>query len=249
MTDQPLVSIVIPAKDEAENLPRLLSELSAVVRQIQNYRFEVIVVSDHSTDNTAQVAQAGGALVVENLRAPGKGNALITGFEKAQGSLFIMMDADYSHRPEDIPSFLRELEKGHGLVVGSRSMGGSDEYTFIRTLGNVGLSALFRFFMGVRTTDVLNGYKAFRREVFTHYKYDSAQFEIEIELMANTVREGWTVGEFACHERSRSGGEAKSRVIKHGFRFLFKILEMAFVYHTERLIKPSKSAQFKTPLK
>jgi glycosyltransferase involved in cell wall biosynthesis len=245
--EKQLVSIIIPAKDEAENLPKLLAELRDVIARTGDYRFEVIVVDDHSLDATARVAREGGAQVVENLRAPGKGNALITGFGKAQGEIFIMMDADYSHRPEDIPSFLKEIAKGHGLVVGSRSMGGSDEYTFIRTLGNVGLSALFRFLMGVRTTDVLNGYKAFRREVFTKHRYSSGQFEIEIELMANTVREGLTIGEFACHERSRSAGEAKSRVIKHGFRFLFKILQMAFIYRGEKLFKSSAAESQNTP--
>jgi glycosyltransferase involved in cell wall biosynthesis len=230
-----VVSIVIPAKNESENIPRLLSDLQKVFQQNTAYRFELIVVDDHSTDQTSQVSRAGGAIVIENQRKPGKGNALMSGFEKATGHFFIMLDADYSHRPEDIPAFLSKLEQGFGLVVGSRSTGGSDEYTFIRTLGNVGLSTVFCFLMGVQVTDVLNGYKAFRREVFTGYRYHSAQFEIEIELMANCIRAGLPIGEIACHERARSAGEAKSRVVKHGTRFLWKILQMAFVYRIEKV--------------
>src|SRR5262245_62129957 len=115
------VSIIIPAKDEAETLPTLLKELRGVTETLSSsYAFEIIVVDDHCRDRTGEIARAGGAVVVENKRRPGKGNALITGFEKASGEIFIMMDADGSHRPEDIPHFLTELGRGHGLVVGSR---------------------------------------------------------------------------------------------------------------------------------
>jgi glycosyltransferase involved in cell wall biosynthesis len=243
MTDPQLVSIIIPAKNEAETLPGLLDELQRILPTAAPYRFEIIVVDDHSTDATAARAAERGARVISNGRLPGKGNALVSGFEQAQGALFIMMDADYSHRPEDIPAFLRTLEDGHyGLVVGSRSTGGSDEYTLIRTLGNVGLSAVFRMLTGVQTTDVLNGYKAFRREIFDHHTYRCAQFEIEIELMINTLEEGWTIGEFACHERSRAGGEAKSRVVRHGTRFLAAIVGLSLRYQWHRLVRSDKHA-------
>lgn len=230
-----LVSIVIPAKNEQDTLPALLRDIQGSTFLIPDYDFEVIVVDDHSTDKTSEISRTFGAMVVSNPRKGGKGNALISGFSQAKGSILIMMDADYSHRPEHLSLFLQELKKGHGLVVGSRQLGGSDEYTPVRTLGNIGLSATFRLLTGVTTTDVLNGYKAFRREVFTDFHYTSAQFEIEIELMINTLRKGWTIGEFASHERERAGGEAKSRVVRHGTRFLLAILKFSAIYQCERL--------------
>ncbi len=235
--EKTLVSIVIPAKNETVTLPALLRDIQGVTFQIPAYDFEVIVVDDHSTDATAAVARDNGATVVANLMSGGKGNALITGFKKARGSILMMMDADYSHRAEHIPLFLEELKKGHGLVVGSRQLGGSDEYTPVRTLGNIGLSSVFRLLTGVTTTDVLNGYKAFRRDVFTDFTYTCAQFEIEIELMINTLRKGLTIGEFASHERERAGGEAKSRVVRHGTRFLLAIIRLSALYQFERLFK------------
>jgi glycosyltransferase involved in cell wall biosynthesis len=238
MTDSPrLISIIIPAMNEAENLPRLLQDIFTVTRSLTAWQFEVIVVDDHSSDATAELSRQAGARVLSNSRRPGKGNALTTGFAAAKGSIFIMMDADYSHRAEDIPEFLAHLDQGHGLVVGSRSLGGSEEYTVIRTLGNVFLSTVFRALTGVTTTDVLNGYKAFKREVYDRYPYRCAEFEIEIELMINTLRQGWTIGEFACHERIRAGGEAKSRVIRHGFRFLWAIVRLAGHFQLERLTR------------
>jgi hypothetical protein len=134
-----------------------------------------------------------------------------------------MMDADYSHRAEDIPVFLEAIKDGTGLIIGSRVFGGSDEYTHIRALGNVFLSASVGLCMGRYLSDALNGFKLFRRDVFTDFKYTSRMFEIEIELIANTLRKGYRVVEVVSHERARAGGEMKSRVVHHGTRFLLRI--------------------------
>ena len=134
-----------------------------------------------------------------------------------------MMDADYSHRAEDIPKFLAAMKDGAGLVIGSRVYGGSDEYTPIRALGNVFLTYALGLFLGRYLSDALNGFKAFRREVFADFTYTSRQFEIEIELIANALRKGYRVVEISSHERARLGGESKSRVIRHGTRFFWRI--------------------------
>ena len=73
-------------------------------------------------------------------------------------------------------------------------------------------------------SDALNGFKAFRRDVFQSFRYTSKNFEIEIELLANTLRKGYQVVEVSSHERARQGGEAKSRVIRHGTGFLVRII-------------------------
>jgi len=230
------LSVIIPAKNEAETLPPLLEALRAVLGR-QPWESEILVVDDHSTDETAAAAKAHGAGVVSNLRRGGKGNALISGFEKARGDYLVMMDADGSHLPEFIPDFVRLLEEGYGLVIGSRQLGGSDEYTFLRALGNIFLSGVFNLITENRITDVLNGYKGFRREIFTRFPYRSAEFEIEIELVANALKAGTRIGEFACHEKARSGGQAKSRVVRHGTRFLWKILQLTVPYRLSRLVR------------
>jgi glycosyltransferase involved in cell wall biosynthesis len=181
-------------------------------------------VDDHSTDRTSAIARAMGARVVENQRKPGKGNALRAGFETATGDLLLMMDADYSHRPEDIPGFLSAMREGVGLVIGSRVFGGSEEYTHVRALGNVFLSGALGLSVGRYLSDALNGFKLFRRDVFTSFTYNSRMFEIEIEIIANTMRKGYRVVEVISHERARAGGEMKSRVIRHGTRFLRRII-------------------------
>jgi glycosyltransferase involved in cell wall biosynthesis len=218
------LSLIIPAKDEEETLGRVLEDLYQVAPTLHGYTLETIVVDDHCRDRTAAIAKGFGACVVANKRLPGKGNALRAGFEAATGEMLMTMDADYSHRPEDIATFLSAMREGVGLVIGSRVFGGSEEYTHVRALGNVFLSASLGLCTGRYLSDALNGYKLFRREVFTDFVYTSRMFEIEIEIIANTLRKGYRVVEVISHERARAGGEMKSRVVRHGTRFLARII-------------------------
>jgi glycosyltransferase involved in cell wall biosynthesis len=235
------LSVIIPAKDEEATLPQLLEDLNKVIPTLVGYEVDVIVVDDHCRDRTVAIARAYGARVVENKRKPGKGHALRAGFEAATGDLLMMMDADYSHRPEDMPAFLSAMREGVGLVIGSRVFGGSEEYTHVRALGNVFLSGALGLSVGRYLSDALNGYKLFRREVFTGFEYTARMFEIEIELIANTLRKGDRVVEVISHERARAGGVMKSRVVQHGTRFLTRI-----IWEGIKGVKPAPQSQAAT---
>jgi glycosyltransferase involved in cell wall biosynthesis len=205
------VSIVIPARNEEANLAMVLGDVQATLRQLPQYEFELVVVDDHSTDRTREVSESFGARVISNPGKNGKGMALRLGFESTDGELIAMLDADYSHRAEELSRFLEQFaDESVGLVIGSRVVGGSEEYTHIRALG-----------------------KVFRRDVFTDFTYTSRMFEIEIEIIANALRKGYRVVEISSHERARAGGEAKSRVVRHGTRFLLRIF-----YEGIRGVKP-----------
>lgn len=218
------ISIVVPAQNEEETLGNVLDDLNKTIKQMPDYEFELLCVDDHSTDATANIARSYGAEVVENKRTPGKGMALRAGFEAAKGDIIVMLDADYSHRAEELPRMLRAMTDGVGLVIGSRVVGGSEEYTHVRALGNVFLSATLGLCTRRYLSDALNGFKVFRRDVFTDFTYTSKAFEIEIEIIANALRKGYRVVEVSSHERARAGGEMKSRVVRHGTRFLLRIL-------------------------
>lgn len=222
------ISVIVPARNEEATLGMLLSDLNETISQLVGDEVEVICVDDHSTDGTANIARSFGARVVENTNKPGKGMALRTGFQAATGEILVMMDADYSHRPEELPLLLQALKDGVGLVIGSRVVGGSEEYTHVRALGNVFLSAMLGLCTGRYLSDALNGFKVFRRDVFTDFRYTSQNFEIEIEIIANALRKGYRIVEVSSHERSRAGGEMKSRVIRHGTLFLTRIFWEGF---------------------
>jgi glycosyltransferase involved in cell wall biosynthesis len=231
----PKLSVIIPARNEEETLPMVLGDLNAVIPTLHGYEVEAIVVDDRSTDRTAEIARSLGARVVQNTSGrSGKGMALRAGFEAATGDLLVMLDADYSHRAEELPIFLEAMKPGVGLVIGSRVVGGSEEYHHVRALGNVFLSATLGLCTGRYLSDALNGFKLFRRDVFTGFEYTSANFEIEIEIIANALRQGYRIVEVSSHERARAGGQMKSRVVRHGTRFLMRIL-----YEGMRGVKPA----------
>lgn len=219
------VSIIIPAKDEEESLPYVLAELLSLKRILaKQYTVEIIVVDDHSADATAQISKQKGISVIPNSSPSGKGHALRTGFSHARGDYIVTMDADYSHEVNDIPLFIQKLEEGAGLVIGSRIMGGTDEHTRIRAFGNEILTFCVNAFLGANLTDALNGYKAFCKDIVKNVGYTSADFEIEIELIAKTLRKHFPVVEIPSHERARMGGVSKSSVFTHGKKFFLRIV-------------------------
>ena len=229
------VSIVIPARNEEETIGMVLGDLKKVLPTIRDYEFETIVIDDGSTDKTASIAQEFATRVITNAGEHGKGNALKLGFKEAAGDIIIMLDADYSHRIEELPAFLEAIKEST-LVVGSRHTGGSDEYTLIRGLGNYTLSYVFRTVWGIKLTDALNGYKCFRKEVVKNHEYKSKNFEIELELIANALKEGnGIVTEVPSHERLRAGGEMKSNALREGWKFFSAIMRYGVAYRLSRL--------------
>ena len=222
------VSIIIPARNEEGSLPRVLDEI-AVARESFHYKTEVIVVEDHCTDKTVEVASRYPFVrVVSNKRESGKGYALRAGFEAAVGEYIAMMDADFSHNIADLPALIEEVRQHKGLVVGSRITGGSEEYTRVRAFGNVILTWFFGFVHGRYLSDALNGYKVFHKDVFKDFTYTSCNFEIEIELLVNALRLKRPITEYPSHERIRLAGKAKSLVVKHGTLFLSRIIYEKF---------------------
>lgn len=224
-----LVSVVIPARNEEQSIGKVLDEVLHATRKIQDYTFEIIVVDNNSTDRTYAIAAEKGAGVLKESR-PGKGMALIRGFREAQGDIIIMMDADFSHSADEFPKFLKKIEDGYGLVIGSRQLGRSDEYTLTRRFGNLFLTKSFRMLFGYYLTDALNGFKVFRKNVVKKHECVSKDFEIEIELIYNALKEKMAVGEVESHERARYGGIMKSSALIHGPKFLAAILKYGTRY-------------------
>ena len=223
-----ILSIVIPARNEEASLPLVLNEIKQVLPLLPSAT-EVIVVNDRSTDQTAAVAQGYSFVkIINNVFNSGKGAALRSGFEEARGEYIVMMDADFSHKAADLPDLFREVGRHRGLVVGSRISGGSEEYTRVRAFGNIVLTMFFGLVHRRYLSDALNGFKIFHRDVYRNFEYTSDAFEIEIELLVNTLRLNRLITEYPSHERSRAGGKLKSSVVKHGTLFMTRIIYEKF---------------------
>lgn len=212
-------SIIIPAHNEEENLPILLSRIKRLFKK----KYEVIVVDDGSTDNTERVARRHNVKVIKNTERCGKGYALRRGFVAARGDIIVDMDADLSHRPEDIPLLLKPLKnKQIGLVIASRGSGGSEEYNFVRGFGNFIITKLCNLWLGTSLYDAINGFRAFRKELKDNLRCNG--FEIEIELNARCIERGLRIVEVPSLEMKRRSGKLKSRAIKDGLKFLNQIM-------------------------
>jgi len=216
----PRVSVVIPALNEARNLPAVLPRLPAGIH-------EVILVDGRSTDGTADVARAIRADVrVVHQSGRGKGNALRAGFAAATGDIIVMLDADGSNDPGEIPQFVATLMAGADFAKGSRFLpgGGTSDMPFHRKLGNQAFVLMVRLLFGSRYTDLCYGYNAFWRRILPVLELDGDGFEIETEMNVRVLRAGLDVREVPSYEARRLYGDSNLQAIPDGLRVVRSIL-------------------------
>lgn len=226
----PTVSVVIPAKDEARNLPHVLASLPEGLH-------EVILVDGASEDDTVRVATElrPGITVVGQTRK-GKGNALACGFPVATGDFIVMLDADGSTDPTEIPRFVRALKDGADFAKGSRFMtgGGSSDISRFRRCGNFWLNRVVNLLYGTRYTDLCYGYNAFRRECLSVMGLEAGGpgavgstemlwgdgFEVETLINVRIAKAGLRVAEVPSFEHSRHYGTSNLNAVSDGMRVL-----------------------------
>lgn len=212
----PPVSVVIPAVNEAENLPY-------VFKSLPEWIHEVVLVDGNSTDSTVEVARAlrPDVKVVQQL-GKGKGDALITGFKACTGDIIVIVDADGSADGQEIVSYVSALVSGADFAKGSRfaNGGGTDDMTPIRKLGNRVLCAIVNAKFGARYTDLCYGYNAFWRRCLEEIDLDCTGFEIETLMNIRMVKAGFRVQEIPSHEYLRIHGTSNLRAVRDGLRVL-----------------------------
>jgi glycosyltransferase involved in cell wall biosynthesis len=214
------VSLVVPARDEARNIPWVFEQIPRCVD-------EVVLVDGSSLDATVTVAEHC-LPTVRSVKqsAPGKGNALRTGFAAATGEYIVMMDADGSMWPGEIPHYLHFLDNGYDFVKGSRCIagGGSLDLTRIRSLGNRALLTVVNRLYDATLTDLCYGYCAFRRDFLDALDLRSSGFEIEAEMIAHALRSGLRIAEVPSLELPRRSGRSHLHAVSDGRRVLRTLL-------------------------
>ena len=245
--DAPTVSVVIPVKNEARNLPWVLNRLPEGIH-------EVVVVDGHSTDDTVEVARQirPDARIIQQTRR-GKGNAMACGFAVATGDVIVMLDADGSADPAEILRFVDVLTAGADFAKGSRVIdgGGSADITRIRSWGNTLLARLVNRLHRTDYTDLCYGYNAFWRHCLPYLELPDTSgaapvsgdgFEIETLINIRIARSPLIVDEVPSFEAERLHGASNLNAIRDGLRVLRVILHESLNNRHNDQPKPTQLA-------
>ncbi|NYI08117.1 glycosyltransferase family 2 protein [Allostreptomyces psammosilenae] len=216
----PRVSVVVPAMNEADNLPHVFATLPEWVH-------EIVLVDGNSTDDTVAVARRLRPDVrVVTQRGRGKGDALRAGFAACSGDIIVMIDADGSADGGEIIAFVGALVAGADFAKGSRfaNGGGSEDITPLRRLGNRLLGFMVNRMYGTRYTDLCYGYNAFWARHLDRLGIDCTGFEVETLMNIRAAKAGLRIHEVPSYERTRIHGASNLHALRDGLRVLRVIL-------------------------
>ncbi len=213
------VFIVIPTYNERENVERLIAEIFGIFDN-GGIDGSVIVVDDNSPDGTADAVEGlkkkFPITLIRRQEKGGIGSAYITGFGKAlgQGADVIMeMDADFSHSPEEIPNFVKEMDNSD-VVIGSRYIkdGGIENWSFIRRIVSSGGNLVARILLGMDVRDITTGYRAYRREALEGMELSSIKsngYAFQAEMLFRAGERGFRIKEMPIMFKDRAHGKSK----------------------------------------
>jgi glycosyltransferase involved in cell wall biosynthesis len=214
----PLVSVVIPCLNEAENVGQCVNMARAILEE-HGLDGEIIVVDNGSDDGSADIARAAGATVIEELRR-GYGSAYLAGFAAARGDYIVMIDADLTYDFGEIPRFVKELDDGGQLVMGNRLDGVQPgAMSLLSRIGNPLLSGFLNLLYRTPIRDAHCGMRAFRRDALPTLDLQSTGMELASEMVIRAAKAKLEIRELpiALHPR---GGESKLSPFRDGWRHL-----------------------------
>jgi glycosyltransferase involved in cell wall biosynthesis len=214
-----LLSIVVPAYNEARTIEQMLRR---VAEQDLGGPYEVIVVDDGSTDDTARLAEGLGLEAVRVIRWPanrGKGAAVRAGIAETRGDIVVIQDADLEYDPADLPRLLDPLRKDVAdAVYGTRLRGGEPQraHLFWHYAGNRFLSLLTNVLFNTTISDMEVGYKAFRGDLIRSLELRSDDFAFEAEVTAKILRRRVRLYEVPISYYGRTYAEGKKITWRDG---------------------------------
>jgi glycosyltransferase involved in cell wall biosynthesis len=236
------ISVVIPARNEAEGLRRLIPHLRVLLPEA-----ELLVVDDGSIDDTAAVCAAHGVRTLRHPHAEGNGAAIKCGARAARGEVIIFMDADGQHKPEDIPSLLAKYDEGHDMVVGARQNG--SQAGLHRAVANDLFSRFASWMVMQPIADLTSGFRVVRAARFRQFLYLLPNgFSYPTTITMSFFRAGYSVAYVPIHAPRRTSGRSHIHPLRDGVRFLLIIIKIGTLFSPLKLFLPVSTGFFLTGL-
>jgi glycosyltransferase involved in cell wall biosynthesis len=227
------ISVILPAKNEAEGLQRTLPVLRARFPEA-----EVIVVDDGSTDATAAVAAGHGVRVLSSPYSMGNGAAIKRGARAANGDILVFMDADGQHDPGLIQQLLDQLDAGFDMAVGARDASGQANAG--RGAANAFYNRLASWMTGHRIADLTSGFRAVRADRFREFLHLLPNgFSYPTTSTMAFFRSAYPVAYVSIPVARRIGTSSHIRPVRDGLRFLLIIFKIATLYSPLKLFAPA----------
>ncbi|RPJ16964.1 MAG: glycosyltransferase family 2 protein [Desulfobacteraceae bacterium] len=225
------VSVILPAYNEAATIGDLISRINDLYPD-----FEVVVINDGSTDNTAETAENAGARVYSHPYNIGNGAAIKSGIRVASGDVLVFMDADGQHDPADIAGLLKYMPD-YDMVVGARSI--KDQASVGRAIGNKLYNWLASYVAKFYVEDLTSGFRAIKSKIAKSFLYLLPNtYSYPTTLTLSVLRSGWSLKYIPIKIRARSAGKSSIRLMRDGVRFFMIITKICTLYSPLRIFLP-----------
>ena len=220
------ICIVIPTLNEEMTIGDIVSEF-------RDMKFEnIIVIDGHSTDTTVEKAEQAGAKVILQ-KGKGKGRAIQQVIEMIDTDIMVMIDGDGTNPPSEVMSLIEPVLNGEAdhVIANRLSHYEAGALTSLNKLGNRLLAKLFGFAYGVWLSDILSGYRAFSRELLNDFTLNRLGFDIEAEMVIDTIKKGYKVMKIPITYYPRKmGSPPKLSPFKDGIKIAMTIYRLAKTY-------------------
>ena len=217
------IVISIPAYNEEATIAAIIRKIKEILGKHRSYVYRILVVDDGSTDKTAEIAKAEGAVVSSHPKNYGLAETFRTEVQqflklKPEANAIVHIDADGQYKAEEIPLLLKKIEEGYDFVLGSRFLGHIEKMPLIKRLGNKAFSKAISQIAHTRISDAQSGFRAFTREVAETIPIISGHTYTQ-EQVIKVVKNKFKMAEVPVYFAERKG---KSRLIRNPFEYAIK---------------------------